>query len=63
MKNKEIRELSVQELQEKVLVEEEKYQKMVLNHKVSPLDKPSAITDQRRLVARLKTILGEKSNN
>lgn len=62
MKNVEIRELTVQELRERVEVETKRLNQMKLNHKVSPLDKPSSITDQRKLVARLKTILCEKNN-
>ncbi|MDN4753791.1 50S ribosomal protein L29 [Porphyromonadaceae bacterium W3.11] len=61
MKSNEIRELSVQELQERIDVESTRLNQMVLNHKVSPLDQPSSITKQRKLVARLKTILSEKS--
>ena len=63
MKNKEIRELSAKEIQERIVAEEEKYSKMVQNHKVSHLDKPSTLTDQRRFLARLKTIYGEKNSN
>lgn len=63
MKNKEIRELSIEELMERISTEKLKYEKMLLNHKVSHLDKPSTLTDQRRFVARLRTILGEKKNN
>lgn len=62
MKSNEIRELSVQELRERIAEESMKLDQMVLNHKVSPLDKPSTITEQRKFVARLKTILSEKSN-
>lgn len=62
MKSNEIRELSVQELRERIEVEAMRLNQMVLNHKVSPLDKPSSITDQRKFVARLKTILSEKSS-
>lgn len=61
MKSNEIRELSVQELQERIDVESTRLNQMVLNHKVSPLDQPSSVTNQRKLVARLKTILSEKS--
>ncbi|MDO4695590.1 50S ribosomal protein L29 [Porphyromonas sp.] len=63
MKNSEIRELSVQELQERLSSETMKYEKMKMNHSVTPLDKPSELTRQRRLIARLNTVLREKNNN
>ena len=61
MKNRELRELSSSELRERLVAETEKYQKMRLNHKISPLDKPSEITEQRRLIARLKTVIRDSS--
>lgn len=60
MKSKEIRELTIEELEEKLKVEETAYTKLLLAHAVTPLDKPSDITAKRRLVARLKTILQER---
>lgn len=61
MKNNELRDLSVQELKERIETETVKYQRLVLQHKVTPLDKPSTLNDQRKLVARLHTILNEKA--
>lgn len=61
MKSNEMRELTVQELQERIETETNKYRHLMLNHKVSPLDKPSTLTEQRRFIARLKTVLREKS--
>lgn len=63
MKNNELKELSASELQERLEAEQAKLQKMKLNHVVSPLDKPSSLTEQRKLVARLHTLLHEKNNN
>lgn len=60
MKTKELRDLTMQELQERIETETNAYERMKLNHKVTPLDKPSNITAQRKLVARLQTILREK---
>lgn len=60
MKSKEIRELSIEELKERLQAEEEAYNKMLLVHAVTPLDKPSDITAKRKFVARLKTILHER---
>lgn len=61
MKSNELRDLTVQELKDRVETETLKYQRMQLQHKVTPLDKPSLLNDQRKLVARLRTVLNEKS--
>lgn len=55
MKNSEIRELSLPELQEKIGEEADTLTRLRLNHTVSPLDNPLKITQTRRLIARLKT--------
>jgi len=57
MKAKEIRDLTTDEVIEKIEIEEEKYAKMRLNHAVAALENPVQIRDQRRFVARLKTDL------
>lgn len=62
MNSKEIRELTIEELTEKLEAEEEAYQKLLLTHAVTPLDRPSDITNKRKVVARLKTILQERRN-
>lgn len=60
MKAAEIKELTTEEIVERIGVEEREYQDMKLNHVVSPLDKPSSLTDKRRTIARLKTMLAER---
>lgn len=55
MKSKEIRELTIQELQERLENEETLLVRMKMNHAVSPLDNPNKIVETRRNVARLKT--------
>ena len=60
MKAAEIKELTTEEIVERIGVEEREYQEMKLNHVVSPLDKPSSLTDKRRTIARLKTMLAER---
>jgi len=54
MKTSEIRELTNQELVERIDTEEMNYTKMRMNHAVSPLDNPSQLQNARRNVARLK---------
>lgn len=63
MKNQEIRELTIQDLREHVKQESLKLEQLQMQHSVTPLDRPTEITTQRRLVARLNTILGEKEIN
>lgn len=55
MKNAEIRELSTQELNERIEAESANYRLMGLNHAISPLENPSQITKLRKTIARMKT--------
>ena len=55
MKSSEIKELSAQELQERLESEETLLVRMKMNHAVSPLDNPNKIVETRRNIARLKT--------
>ncbi|MCQ2351045.1 MAG: 50S ribosomal protein L29 [Paludibacteraceae bacterium] len=55
MKKAEVKELSDKELVERIVAEKANLSKMKLNHAISPLDKPSQITDARKTVARLLT--------
>ena len=63
MKNAEIRELSTKELQEKIAAEVIAYDKMRINHSITPLDNPSQIRKQRKLIARMKTELRQRELN
>ncbi|MDF1575636.1 MAG: 50S ribosomal protein L29 [Bacteroidales bacterium] len=55
MKSSEIKELTMQELQERLESEETLMVRMKMNHAVSPLDNPNKIVETRRNIARLKT--------
>jgi len=55
MKSSEIKELTIQELQERLESEEILMVRMKMNHAVSPLDNPNKIVETRRNIARLKT--------
>jgi len=55
MKSSEIKELSAQELQERLESEETLLVRMKMNHAVSPLDNPNKIVETRRNIARLRT--------
>ena len=55
MKSSEIKELSIQELTERLESEESMLVRMKMNHAVSPLDNPNKIIEARKNIARPKT--------
>ena len=63
MKISEIKELTKKEIVEKLQVEKENLVRLKLNHAVSPLDNPMKISDSKKNIARLKTILRERELN
>ena len=63
MKIKEIRELSIKELHERIDVETSSLNQNRINHSISPLDNPSVIKEQRRSIARLNTELRQRELN
>lgn len=60
MKPAEIRELTPNELAERIDAEVAKFNQMLMNHSISPLGNPAQIKAARRNIARMKTILREK---
>lgn len=60
MKPSEILELTNKEIIERIQLEKENLVRLKLNHAVSPLDNPMKITETRRNIARLKTILHKR---
>ena len=63
MKNTEIRELSTQELVERIATEVSAYDQMVINHSITPSENPSKIKQLRRDIARMKTELRQRELN
>ena len=57
MKAKEIRELSVADLQERIEAEKVNLNKVKVNHAVSQIENPQSIKHARRDIARMMTIL------
>jgi large subunit ribosomal protein L29 len=55
MKSSEIKELSNQELLERIDNEKVNMVRMKLNHAISPLENPQKIKESRRTIARLMT--------
>ena len=63
LKIAEIRKIVANELQERLDAEVEKYNQMLLNHSVSPLENPAQIKEARRTIAKIKTVLRENELN
>ncbi len=63
MKSAEIRELSDNELLERVKAEEVAYNQMVMNHHITPNENPAQIRQKRRMIARMKTELRQRELN
>lgn len=63
MKISEIRQIPVAELAERIANEVAKYNQLLLNHSISPLENPSQIKEARRTIARMKTVLRESELN
>ena len=59
MKIAEIRQIPANELAERIDAEVAKYNQMVLNHSISPLENPAQIKAARRDIAKMKTVLRE----
>ena len=63
MKTSEIKELTIKEIEERIDTEKTQLLKLRLNHSISPLDNPMKITETRRNIARLRTILRQRNLN
>ncbi len=55
MKAKDIKDLTTDEVKEKIEIELENYNKMRLNHAVSALENPVQLRLKRKVIARLNT--------
>ena len=63
MKVNEIRELSTEEINKKLVEAKEELFNLRFKQATGSLEKPSRITELRKLVARMKTILRERELN
>ena len=63
MKTAEIRQIPANELAECLDAEVAKYNQMLLNHSISPLENPAQIKETRRTIAKMKTVLRENELN
>ncbi|MBR1941969.1 MAG: 50S ribosomal protein L29 [Bacteroidales bacterium] len=63
MKIAEIKEMTTNDLVERIEAEVANYHQMLLNHSISPLENPAEIKKLRRTIARMKTVLRERELN
>ena len=63
MKNKDIREMSTEELNKKIAEYKEELFNLRFSQATGNLEKPSRIKELRKLVARIKTIIRERELN
>ena len=61
MKSAEIKDMSIQDLQERIDAEKAKLSQLKVQHAVSPVEDPSIIKKSRRDIARMLTILRQKN--
>ena len=59
-KSNELKELSVQDLRERLDAEKVALNQLVINHSITPLDDSGSIREKRRQVARIYTELRER---
>lgn len=63
MKQDIVRDLTTDEIRERIKEEKANYLKIKIGHAVSPADNPLKIRSTRRLIARLETELKKRSTN
>ena len=63
MKTSEIKDLTTEEIKEKIETDKAALTKMKMNHAVSPLENPMLIRTTRRNIARLMTELRKRELN
>ncbi|MDD2195787.1 MAG: 50S ribosomal protein L29 [Bacteroidales bacterium] len=62
MKATEIRELTDKEIVERIDTYQTQLLKLRINHAISPLDNPLKIKEMRGTIARMRTILTERTS-
>jgi large subunit ribosomal protein L29 len=61
MKQKEVKELSVDELSEKLISFQKELSDLKMTHAISPIENPMQIKNLRRTIARINTELTARS--
>jgi large subunit ribosomal protein L29 len=62
MKSAEIKDMSIQDLQERIAAEKANLSQLKVQHAVSPVENPSIIKKSRRDIARMLTVLRQKTS-
>jgi large subunit ribosomal protein L29 len=62
MKNNEIKDLTLDELKEKLGSEKESLRKLKFAHQVSAIENPMKIKETRKVIARINTALRQKES-
>ena len=60
MKKEEIKEMTTQDLKDRLEQAQKDYLQQKINHAVSPIDNPAKITLDRKMIARVKTELRQR---
>lgn len=60
MDPQDIREMTDEEIEQRIEEEYDEIRKLEFNHAVAPLDNPMILRQKRRDIARMKTILRER---
>lgn len=63
MKKAEYKEMDTKGLRARLETAEKEYLQTKVNHSISPLDNPAKITQDRRMIARMKTELRKRELN
>ncbi len=63
MKQDIVRDLTTDEIRERLTEEKVNYTKMKMNHTVSPVENPMKIKTARKVIARLQTELKKRTTN
>ena len=63
MKKEEIKEMTTQDLKDRLEQAQKDYLQQKINHAISPIDNPAKITADRRMIARMKTELRQRELN
>lgn len=61
MKPKEIRDLTSEEIRQRILDEKKAVQQLRFQHAVAQLENPAVLRQKRREIARLTTVLAERA--
>lgn len=60
MKATELKQLSLEELKNKLLQEQDALLKLKMAHAITPIENPMRIREARKVVARIQTVIRQK---